>query len=307
MTAGFAQGQRDPILETPRQALVEILSRGGPAVVEHLTVESLESLKETGDLGDLSRFNIPELWTALSLQTFEAGPILASYTVPGRETKKFEVRVDREDVSGAEASIGLSFHQVDAPDKNWDLPLAARYVIALERQNQAWRLTRIRVSVDFPLGDPAFLKTILGRNAVGSEAAIQQQIAETPEEFTDQQMFGRRPEDLLFGIAQAEEEFARMRPQIGFTCSIQDLVASSGAFGSVKLNPKLASGEVAGYKFWLAGCTGHPSGSFQAIAEPLEGKGHEAYCTDATRNLRFADDGRGTTCIRAGKLWPPLS
>jgi hypothetical protein len=307
ITEGLAQGQQQPILETPRQALLEMLSRGGPAVAEHLTVESLQSLKETGELGDLSRFNIPEVWPALFLRTFEAGPVLASYEIPGRETKKFEIHVDREDVNGAEASIELSFHQVDAPDKNWELPSAARYVIALERQNQVWRLNMISISVDFPVRDPAFLKTILGKDREGSKTAIQQQIAETPEEFTNQQMFGRRPEDLLFGIAQAEEDFARMHPQIGFTCSLPDLVASSGAFGSVKLDPKIASGEIRGYRFLLAGCTGKPSGSFQAIAEPLEGKSHEAFCTDATRNLRFAEDGRGATCISTGKNWPPLS
>lgn len=305
IAAGFAQGQQQPILETPRQALLEMLSRGGPAVAEHLTVESQENLKKTSEFDDLARFNIPHVWPTLGLETFETGPVLASYVVPGRETKKFEIRVDREDVNGEEASIELSFHQVDAADENWEPLSAARYMIALKRQNQAWRLNMISINLDFPVGDPAFLKTILGNNTDGNKAAVLNQAPETPAEFTDQQMFGQRPEDLLFGIGQNEVDFARMHPQIGFTCSLPDLVASSGAFGSVKLDPKVASGEIRGYRFLLAGCTGKPSGSFQAIAEPLEEKGHDAFCTDATQNVRTSEDGRGTTCLAAGKPLVP--
>jgi hypothetical protein len=282
-TAGFAQPPQQPLPETPRQALLEMISRGGPAIAEHLTVESRASLKETGDYNDLAKLNIAFLWQAFRLQTFETGPVLASYEDP-RDNKKFEVRIDGDDLNGEEDSI-----------------------VPLKRQGQTWRLNKITMVLDMPVGDPVFLQSLLGKNGEQRKGEGRPpQAAETSVEVVTRQASDPRPEFWLGRIVSAEQDFARMRPEIGFTCSLPDLVASSGAFGE-SLDLRIATDNIGGYRFLLVGCSGKPSGSFQAIAEPLEGSGHLALCIDATWNLRFAEDGLGATCLTAGKFGPPSS
>jgi hypothetical protein len=305
--AGFAQAPQQPLPETPRQALLEMINRGGPAIVEHLTVESDDSLKKTADSNDLAKFNVAFLWQTFRLQTFETGPVLASYE-EGRDNKKVEVRIDSDDLNGEEDFIELSFHQVGEERETWELPSGARYVVALKRQGETWRLNKFTIILEMPLGDPGFLHAVLGKDGEQRKSdGGPPPVSETSLEATPPQAPDPRPESWLASIVSAEEAFARMRPEIGFTCSLPDLVASSGAFGDEKLDPRVATGNIGGYRFSLAGCSGKPSGSFQAIAEPLERSGRVALCIDATRNTRFAEDGLGVTCITAGKFGPPSS
>jgi hypothetical protein len=68
------------------------------------------------------------------------------------------------------------------------------------------------------------------------------------------------------------------------------------------MEQQLSSGMSQGYKLSLSGCQGRPAGSFQVVAEPTaHGNGGKALCTDATRNIRVADDGRGSTCLTFGR------
>jgi hypothetical protein len=67
------------------------------------------------------------------------------------------------------------------------------------------------------------------------------------------------------------------------------------------MDAEFSDGLYNGYKFTITGCDRTPSRIFRVIAEPVAGRG-KAYCSDNTNNLRAADDGRGTTCLLAGKI-----
>jgi hypothetical protein len=71
---------------------------------------------------------------------------------------------------------------------------------------------------------------------------------------------------------------------------------------SMGMEQQLSGSMNQGYKLSLSGCQGRPAGSFQVVAEPTtQGNGGKAFCTDATRNVRVSDDGRGSTCLVTGE------
>jgi hypothetical protein len=102
-------------------------------------------------------------------------------------------------------------------------------------------------------------------------------------------------------LAFAERMYAEKNPDVGFTCNLSDLVSdkSGGAAFSQYLDPQIASGAYHGYRFSISGCESRPSEVFHLIAEPVAGG--KAYCMNATHTLRMSDDGRGASCIAAGK------
>src|SRR5262249_58798898 len=94
--------------------------------------------------------------------------------------------------------------------------------------------------------------------------------------------------------------FARMNPEVGFTCSLSELTEVSKMMA---VDQQVNTGTYNGYRFALAGCEGKPAGSFQVTAEPAAAKpGAKSFCTDATQNLRVSDDARGATCLSLGKV-----
>src|SRR5262249_54942820 len=108
-------------------------------------------------------------------------------------------------------------------------------------------------------------------------------------------------EQSVMMLGFAEEAYAQQHPEAGFTCSLAEL----GKGTAFNLDERIFKGEpYNGYKFTLSNCQGKPAESFHVIAEPLApGAGAKAYCTDATRNVRSSEDGRGATCLTSGK--PP--
>ncbi len=107
------------------------------------------------------------------------------------------------------------------------------------------------------------------------------------------------PAGMVHLLGFAESSFAMQHPDVGFTCSLPELTETGKGMG---LDQQIASGNYMGYKWSVSGCEGKPAGSFQIVAEPIaQGRGAKAVCTDATHNLRASEDGRGSTCLVAGK------
>jgi hypothetical protein len=101
-------------------------------------------------------------------------------------------------------------------------------------------------------------------------------------------------------VGMAQLTFARIHPEVGFTCTLTDLANPN----PLNLDPRIFSGEpYRGYKFTLSGCQDKPSGSFRLVAEPISpAAGARAYCTDATNNVRTSADGLGSSCLASAKL-----
>lgn len=278
--------------QTPRQALIEMISGGQEGAMKHLTVEMQKSLKGNGEFAAFDQIKA----ASSEFQVFETGPVLLAADDP-KNHGKFEVHVDSDDLSGDTDNIDISFHQF-RDGVETDVPYAAllsRFTVGLKQQQNVWRLNEISINIKVPVGDPKLLEKFgngmpgmiggkLGASASGK-----------PEKPRDM-----APREAIQMLGMTESMFARTHPEIGFTCTLADLAKPN----MLNLDPRIFSGEpYRGYKFSLSGCQEKPSGSFHLIAEPvLPAPKAKAFCTDATNNIRSSDDGSGSSCLSSGKL-----
>jgi hypothetical protein len=295
----FSQTQAPaPPPQTPRQALIELITGGEQGAMKHLTVEMQKSLQgdnKNGSSPQLAAFD--QLKAASSdFQVFESGQVLLAANDP-KSHEKFEVHVDSDDLSGDTDNMDISFHQF-RDGVETDVPYAAllsRFTIGLKQEQNIWRLNEISINIKVPLGDPKLLEKfgngvpgMIGGKIGGSASGK----PEKPRDFS--------PRQATELVGMAEMTFARVHPDIGFTCTLADLAKPN----MLNLDPRIFSGEpYRGYKFSLSGCQDKPSGSFHLVTEPVSPTGKaKAFCTDATNNVRSSDD--GSSCLASGKLAP---
>jgi hypothetical protein len=294
-----------PPQQSARQALIEMLAGGQKAVGKHLTVEVQQLLAKSGAKSAVVLGMFDQIRQAgPDIQTFESGPLLLVINNPAQH-QKLEVRVENDDLSGEEDTLELSLHvareNADQEPEEWEQFLS-RLSVNMKKQAGIWRLNKVGAGVEFPLGDPEFLQKVFlkgldqtsgvsGGVVASTGSAEQKAPAETPERHLS-------PEQMITMMTMVEYSFARQHPDVGFTCSLGDLAETAKSFG---MDPQLASGTVQGYKLSLTGCQGKPSGSFQIVMEPVQSNSGKAFCTDATRNIRVSDDGRGATCLVFGR------
>jgi len=295
----LAQSQAPaPPPQTPRQALIEMISGGQEGAMKHLTVEMQKSLQGDGKSNAASQLAAFDQIRAASsdFQVFESGEVLISANDP-KNNGKFEVHVDSDDLSGDTDNMDISFHQFrDGVEQ--DIPYTAmlsRFTVGMKRQANIWRLNEISVNIKVPVGDPKLLEKF----GSGVPGMIGGKIGGSADGKPDKPR-DMAPREAVMMLGFAESQFARTHPEIGFTCTLPDL-AKPNMFN---LDPHIFSGEpYHGYKFSLSGCQDKPSGSFHLAAEPVSPTGKaKAFCTDATNNVRSSDDGLGSSCLTSGKL-----
>ena len=287
--------------QTPRQALIEMINGGQEGAMKHLTVEMQKSLqgdgKNNSSVAQLAPFD--QMRAASSdFQVFETGQVLLSASDP-KTNEKFEVHVDSDDLSGDTDNMDISFHQFrDGVEQ--DIPYAtmlSRFSVGMKRQANIWRLNDISINIKVPLGDPKLLEKFGSGMGTGMFGAKVGGVSASgkPEKPRDM-----APREAVQMLGMTESMFARMHPEIGFTCTLSDLAKPN----MLNLDPRIFSGEpYHGYKFSLSGCQDKPSGSFHLIAEPVSPAGKaKAFCTDATNNIRSSDDGLGSSCLASGKV-----
>ena len=294
--------------QTARQALVEIITKGGPSLQKHLTIEVQEALKSgraAAALAMLAAFK-PES----GLQAFETGDVLFAYEEPSQHSR-YEVHVDNDDLAGDRDSLELSIHLVqDGKEQPQPFGLmSAHFTVSLKLQQNIWRVDRIAVGTELPIGDPEFFTRSLGNAAgMGAEtggASVAVAGLHMTRDPGDSSSPLTPPEQVVRSLGSAEILFAQAHPDIGFSCSLSEL---SDASRALQIDPQVNNGIYNGYKFSLAGCQGKPAGSFQILAEPaLSTPKGKAYCIDATQNLRVSDDGHGATCVAAGTAVNPAA
>lgn len=299
VSALFAQ-QKAPAAppQTARQALIEMITGGREAAMRHLTVEMQKSLQAKGNktfAQDLAVFDEIKAGSS-AFQVFDTGQVLVSFNEPGTN-EKIEVHVDSDDLNGDSDDIELSFHQF-RDGVEGDLPYAdllSHFTVGLKRQENIWRLNEISINIKVPVGDPALLDKI-GKN-MANDGMVGVKIGPGSNEKPESPQMTAEQTVMMLGFA--EEAYAQRHPEAGFTCSFTEL----GKATAFNLDERIFRGEpYNGYKFTLSNCQGKPAESFHVIAEPLApGAGAKAYCTDATRNVRSSEDGRGATCLSSGK------
>ena len=161
-TALCAQPQAQaPPPQTPRQALIEMISGGQEGAMKHLTVEMQKSLEGNGKNSAASQLAaFDQIRTASSdFQVFETGQVLLSANDP-KSNEKFEVHIDSDDLSGDTDNMDISFHQFrDGVEQ--DIPYTAmlsRFTVGMKKQENVWRLNEISVNIKVPVGDPKLLE-----------------------------------------------------------------------------------------------------------------------------------------------------
>ena len=302
--SGQQQQARKP--QTARQALLEMLTGDEQAVSKHLTVEVQQTLKQGKDssgsvaLGTVAGFRGLGLNTA-NQETFETGSVLLSMQEP-RTHERIEVHVDSDDLAGDEDRLQLSLHALrDGQEVDTGLEFISQIEVAMLKQEGIWRLNTITVSAKLPVGDPKLMekltKSVEGGGMVGAKLGAHS---------SDNAQDRPKPdaEQTVRMLSMAEGMYANMHPEAGFTCSLSDLVNQSGSMlSALGIDPAITSGNFNGYKFSVSGCQGTPAATFQMVAEPITpSSGAKAFCSDATHNVRTADDGRGSTCLTSGKF-----
>ena len=291
-------------LQTAREALIEMLTGGEKALTKHLTVEAQEFLNKPENKrgADFSvMIHGLQSQTSSGIKTFPAGSTFLVVNDPTQH-KKFEVHVDNDDLNGDQDVLQLSLHSFsdDQEERDEFGYMSSHITVTLKKQQNVWRLSNAGIGMEFPLGDPEFLKKAFfhGREGKTTDAGVVAATTSTdvkPEKAT---VFD--PAGVVTMLGWAERSYATQHPDIGFTCSLSELAEAGKGFG---LDTQLSSGIYKGYKWSVSGCDNKPSGSFQIVAEPIaQGMSAKVACIDATGNLRVLEDGRGSACFTFGKV-----
>jgi hypothetical protein len=304
--AGIALGQRATRDQSPRQALIEMLSGGEAPFKKHLTLEMQSKLQ---NLMKSSPDNAPNPLLAFTgakssngFQSFDIGPILFAFTNPD-EHERYEVEIDSDEQRGEEDTMGLSLHLVRNGVER-EIPVGLKIVAKLRRQAGIWRLTALNLNASLPVGDPRILEKSWWGPTLSAVAATSEDTAAASAVVIDERP-KMNPLRAVRMIGMAENLYAQIHPGAGYTCNLSNLVNIGKGMdeeGMYKfMDAEFAGGLYNGYKFTLTGCERAPAKMFRVVAEPVAGRG-KAYCSDNTNNLRAADDGRGSTCLVAGKI-----
>lgn len=292
--------------QTPRQAIIEMFSGGDAPFKKHLTVEMRSKLEEmtkdspsgTGPFQLLTSIKTSD---PDNFQAFDLGSILFSFNDP-QKNERYEVRINIDEQHGDQDVMELSLHLVRNGVEQ-ELPVGLRFVLNLKKQEGLWRLDAATLSTTMPFGDPKMLEKPWWGPALYS-ALIPTPADQKPTVVVDERP-KLSPLRAVRMIGMAENIYAQNHPGIGYTCTMSDLVNVGKGLdedGVYKfMDAEFAGGVYNGYRFALSGCDRRPARTFRVIAEPVAGKG-KAYCSDHTSNLRASDDGRGVTCLIAGKI-----
>jgi hypothetical protein len=281
-----------PPPQSPRQALLEMFLGTAPDHLEkhlpEIAKKAFHKLQSGGDMTYLTEISSmgAQVKATPGLQIMETGPVLLSVEQPG-SNQKFDVVVESDDLVGDEDEIDLSFHLYKNGQQEI-LPILPRLTFMMKTESRIWRLDEITFSARMPLGDADFLKDL-----VKDLEEKQRSRNDTMASFS------------IRMIVNAENHYNSAHPDRGFTCSLSQL-AEAGKEGEeqqgMPIDDELAAGKKNGYVFALTGCD---STHFKVAAEPaVQGGGQRAFCADEGGAIKFAKNGKATTCLTSGETLP---
>src|SRR5215471_13828521 len=173
ITSALSQPQAAPPRpQTARQALIEIVTKGGDALTKHLTVEVQDALKANKKFNGEALSLLNSMTLGSGLQSFEAGEVLFAYNDAAQHTK-YEVHVDNDDLAGDEDSLQLSLHAFrdeKEQDPEWG-PMSPHFTVSLKLQQHVWRLNHLSVGAEFPVGDAKFVEKMFLKPATSAASS----------------------------------------------------------------------------------------------------------------------------------------
>lgn len=291
--------------QSPRQAILEMVSGGEDKFRKHLTLEVQQKLDEMARTSTSGSINPAQLMTMVKssngekLDTFESGRILFAVNNADKH-ERYEIHVVGEELRGDQDDMELSIHSFRSGAEE-PMPVDLRFLVSMKQQEGVWRLNALTVSVRLPVGDPRiFDKSFWSTASLASAGALSPAdpvvLNEAPK---------MKPMRAVRMITLAENLYAQKHPRAGFTCSLPELVNIGRGLDNGEpykfMDAGFADGVYNGYRFVIEGCQGQPVKAFRVFAEPLNGKG-KSYCSDDRHNLRWSDDGQGATCLASGTV-----
>ncbi len=176
--------------------------------------------------------------TSSDFQVFETGPVLLATTDP-KSHEKFEVHVDSDDLSGDTDNIDISFHQFrDGVEQ--DVPYTAmlsQFTVGMKKQENIWRLNELSINIKVPVGDPKLLEKFGSGMGTGMFGAKVGGVSASGKPDKPRDM---GPREAVQMLGMTESMFARMHPEIGFTCTLSDFAKPN----MLNLDPRIFSGEL---------------------------------------------------------------
>ena len=188
-----------------------------------------------------------------------------------------------------------------------------RVVLSMKTESGLWTLNDIAITINLPLADPDFLKSITEKikpNAAASPQIHAQGLGQNPGQGSTT-TFGSDAGALadMRKIVTAEMTYAASYPAVGFTCTLSDLdgfgASETNEHQAMLISSGLASGKHQGYTFSLSACSGTPAVSFRLTATPSgQSYGRRAFCTDQSGTIRSSADGNAASCQSGGTQVP---
>jgi hypothetical protein len=280
-----------PPAQTPRQALLEMFFGVTPNHLErHLPEVARKAFQQldtgTGPsvLAEISMMASQARTAGSSFQTFDSGPtLLLAEESPMQQ--KIEVVVEQDNLVGEENEIDLSFHMYRS-GREERLPIIPRLTFMMKPEKGIWKLNEVSFTARMPLGDPNFLKGFV-KDMKKKQQSSNEVMASSS----------------IRNIVSSENAYHTAHSERGYTCSLSELAQTNSQAGTengvAPLDEELASGKKHGYIFALTGCDGL---HFKVAAEPaMPAAGQRAYCADQDGEIRFASDGKATTCLSRGQ------
>jgi hypothetical protein len=274
-----------PSQQTARQALIEMFTGNAQTLEKHLPDGARKILQGGGSgspfLPPLSNFSAGLAANRDHVQIFDAGSLLLSIEEDDGH-KKMEVIVERDDVYGDATAIELSFHSYSdgLPEP---LPVLPRLTFSMTQEREIWKLNEIALTLRVPLNDPEYLSGLQEKQNKAFESAAASN---------------------LRTVNTAEISYAASFPDRGFTCKLGELGGAADQPSpqhALLIDESLASGQKNSYILSIGGCDARPASRYHATAVPANREsGMRAFCTDESGVVRYAADGKATSCMSNG-------
>ncbi len=280
----FLNAQMAPAPQSARQALIEMFFGTAPNHLErHLSDSTRNVLRKMNGpngvniIDQFSSFAMMAKAGGGKFETYETGPTLLVAEDP-HDSTKVEITVEGDNLSGDEDQIEVAL-RVTKDEKEQVLPFIPRFMFTMKAESDVWRLSEITATIRVPLEDPDFLKNIREQHNKENE---------------QQAEWGIR------SIINAEDSYHSVHGT--YACKLSDLAAKpkeGSGFSGGGLVGDLGNGRYGGYIFVISGCDGT---QYKVVGEPeVPDSGERAFCSDESGMIRFASDGKATSCLSAGE------
>lgn len=307
--------------QTSREALIEMIASPTAGTFEaHLLNETRAKLKQLGQSAQ-QQFEFPAMVISSQAQSGShvkwnaTGPVLVAFDTP-KTGGRMEVHVDRDEIKGDHNEMELSFHAIKDGHED-KMSVIPHLMLQMKSEQSVWKLSEVGFSIAVKL-DGALIDSIqkqmesattqlkasssMSARDPFSAATGTTVVSQAPAVFRAPNGSESAAIVAVKNVVAAEKTFKASNPQVGYTCSLSDL--GNGVSAQAQVTDAAWGNNAKGeYRYSLSGCRGEVISTYKVVAVPLNAReGLRAFCSDENGEIRFADDGHGSTCLSEHNL-----